>query len=151
MLILISRYVLKSSYTTFSLTGLLCFLLLMHIVHVFSPELDFCFAKEEKKKRAETIVSRTSADVLSHVTRFNSDDEEEESDDEDNMLRMNTTMVESKVHDEEKKSFSSIVMNLDVDDDDDENIPLPPPPPHKRFPSPEKKLTIGEIELGNIN
>ena len=147
MLILISRYVLKSSYTTFSLTGLLCFLLLIHIVHVFAPEFHFCSAKEEKKPRAETIVSRTSADVVSHVTRFNSDDEEEESD-EDNMLRMNTTMVESKVHDEEKKSFSSIVMNLDVDDDD-ENVPLPPP--QKRFPSPEKKLTIGEIELGNIS
>ena len=65
----------------------------------------FLFCEGREKPRAETIVSRTSADVVSHVTRFNSDDEEEESDDEDNMLRMNTTMVESKVHDEERSHF----------------------------------------------
>lgn len=157
ILILLSKYVLKSSYTTFSLTGLLCLLLLINIFRVFSPELQFCSKKEEDKESFKTIVSRTSNDMVSHVTRFNSDDDEEEddSDNEENILSMNTTMVESKVAEGKKKSFSSIVMNLDVDDrndGDDESIPLPP---SKNFPYPTKlsirnRSSTGDVELGNL-
>jgi len=109
-LILISNYVLKSSYTTFSIGGLLCLLFLTHIFRVFSPDLHFCLSfcsdDDDNKNHHQnnTVVSRSSTDMVSQVTRFDSDDEDDE--DKDKMhgiLSMSTTLFESKEDIDRKK------------------------------------------------